>query len=70
MDTAPNDFLDQIERFLRLSGMSASAFGWEAVKDRLFVFDLRKGRECRMATRRKVITWIDNYRPEKTEAAA
>lgn len=37
-------FLAQIEAFLERQGMSATAFGSEAVKDPNFVSDLRAGR--------------------------
>lgn len=34
----------QIERYLRTTGMAATRFGCEAMRDPRFVHDLRKGR--------------------------
>ena len=45
--------LRQIERYLRESGIPATRFGREAVRDPRLVFDLRRGREpgARIASR-------------------
>jgi len=44
MKSPAETFLSDIEAFLSETGMSASAFGWAALKDRNFVGDLRNGR--------------------------
>lgn len=44
------DLLDEIEAFLGATGMTASTFGLEAMGDKSFVYDLRRGREWRNAT--------------------
>ena len=49
----------RVERFLRRSGMSAARFGRSAVRDPRFVFDLRRGREVRPLTERRVAAWLD-----------
>ena len=49
----------RIERFLRRSGMSAARFGRTVVRDPRFVFDLRRGREVRLPTERRVAAWLD-----------
>jgi hypothetical protein len=46
--------LREIEPFLRRSGMAPTRFGREAVGDPRFVFDLRRGREPRGETERRV----------------
>ncbi|NNC72046.1 MAG: hypothetical protein HKN78_04130 [Sphingomonadaceae bacterium] len=48
-----------ISQFLRRSGMSASAFGRDAVNDPRFVHDLRNGRQCGGRVRRRVYSFID-----------
>jgi hypothetical protein len=53
------DLLDEIEAALRKTGISPSRFGEEAVGDRSFVFDLRKGaRDLRLSTVQKVRDFI------------
>ena len=52
--------LRRVERYLRRSGTPATRFGREAVRDPRFVFDLRRGREPRAATLRRVSAYLDN----------
>lgn len=48
--------LDAVEAFLaKRPDVTPTAFGYTAVKDPRFVFDLRDGRECRRATRERVL---------------
>ena len=49
----------RIEHFLRQSGMAAARFGRDAVRDPRFVFDLRRGREPRPTTVRRVRAYLD-----------
>ena len=51
--------LRKIELYLRRSGMPPTRFGREVVHDPRFVFDLRRGREPRRETERRVVAWID-----------
>ena len=51
----------RIERYLRASGMPPTNFGRAAVGDPRFVFDLRRGREPRVATERRVHAWLDAH---------
>lgn len=44
MSTPAQTFIDEIDAFLKSSGMTASAFGRQAVNDPNFVGDIRKGR--------------------------
>jgi hypothetical protein len=44
MSSPAKTFLDEIDAFLNRSGMTASAFGRQAVNDPNFVWDLRNGR--------------------------
>lgn len=70
MDATHDALLSDVERFLADSGMTPTAFGQAAVSDPRFVFDLRQGRECRRATREKVVTYIaERAVPPKGRAA-
>lgn len=63
-------FLDTVERFIAERGITPTQFGREYASDPLFVFDLRKGREPRSATREKVLAAIRaTPTPEKGRAA-
>jgi len=53
--------LRRIERFLRRTQMSATRFGWLAVRDPRFVHDLRTGREPRLATEVRVEHFMNNH---------
>jgi len=57
--------LRAIERHLRASGETPSAFGLRAVKDSHIVFDLRDGREVRRAVLTRIMLAI----AEKQRAA-
>jgi hypothetical protein len=63
MDPAHDELLGRIEVFLARSGMTPTAFGYEAMKDPAFVFDLRAGRECRRATRAKADRFMAAFTP-------
>jgi hypothetical protein len=55
----PDPILPIVERFLSEVGMTATEFGQRSVKDPKFVHELRRGRECRRATRARVLTFIE-----------
>tara|TARA_R100001086_G_scaffold247542_1_gene182051 strand:- start:90 stop:293 length:204 start_codon:yes stop_codon:yes gene_type:complete len=61
-----NDFLSTVESYLGKSGISATSFGREVMQDPNFVFDLRKGRDCRGSVITKVIDHIKSNPPENT----
>lgn len=50
--------LQVVERHLRRADLAPSRFGREVAGDPRFVFDLRRGREPRAATRERVIAFI------------
>jgi len=50
--------LRRIERHLRRSGISATRFGRDAINDPRLVHDLRKGREPRPITARRIASHI------------
>jgi Meiotically up-regulated gene 113 len=50
--------LDEVEEFIAAHRMSAQEFGTKAMNDPTFVYELRKGRECRRATRAKARAFI------------
>jgi tRNA-dihydrouridine synthase len=51
--------LNRIERHLRRSGITASAFGRGAVNDPAFVRHLRNGREPTPTTEARVLAFIE-----------
>ena len=57
----------KIEVFLRRTGMAATVFGREAVRDPRFVLDLRNGRTPRTETEARVEHFMNTYR-EQTHA--
>lgn len=59
-DDIMSRLLSDIEAFCATSGMSETAFGWAAVRDRSLVSDLRDGREPRKKTRERIRSFIEN----------
>jgi 2,4-dienoyl-CoA reductase-like NADH-dependent reductase (Old Yellow Enzyme family) len=53
--------LSRIQRHLRRTGTSPTAFGREVVHDPRFVHDLRNGREPRVDTERRIHAWLDAH---------
>jgi hypothetical protein len=51
--------LREVEKFLIASRISAARFGREAMGDPRFVFDLRNGREPRLATVSRVRAYLE-----------
>jgi hypothetical protein len=51
--------LRDVEKFLKISNMPATRFGREAMKDPRFVFDLRRGREPRPTTVRRIRAFLE-----------
>ena len=66
MSTPAQDFLDEIEAFLKRTGMSATAFGRSALNDPNFVHDLRDGRMPNLGLVGRVHRFI---RSQKASAA-
>jgi hypothetical protein len=63
MDTVPatDPILLDVENFLQASQMTATAFGQRALNDPTLVHELRRGRECKMATRRRIRDFIREF---------
>ena len=59
--------LRNIELFLRRTGMAATRFGKEAVRDPRFVHDLRKGRELSDRMKRRVEHFMNIYDGETAQ---
>ena len=57
----PMHLLSRIQRYLRRTGTSPTAFGRAVVRDPRFVHDLRNGREPRIATERRIHAWLDAH---------
>lgn len=55
------ELLRRIERYIRRRGMPPTRFGQEAVGDPRFVWDLRRGRQPRGETVRRVAAWLDRH---------
>lgn len=51
--------LAEVERFLSSAQMTPTAFGQRALNDPTLVHELRKGRECKRATRAKILEFIE-----------
>lgn len=62
--------LQKIEAFLERTGMSATAFGIEALNDPPFVQQMRAGRDPKLSTAQKIETFIEGYRPPVIEVGA
>ena len=61
-------FISEIDAFLTRSGMTPTAFGWDALKDPNFVGDLKKkGRQPTLGVVGRVQSYI---RSRETESAA
>jgi hypothetical protein len=67
LDTDP--ILAEIERFLEASGVTPTAFGHRALNDPTLVRELRAGRECKRATRARILDFIKSE-TEKAERSA
>lgn len=57
----PDPLLADIEAFLARHRYSAARFGQEAVNDSALVLELRKGRELKRATRRRILQFIARF---------
>jgi len=55
-------FQQAVEQFIADKGMTPTEFGKQFAGDPLFVFQLRKGREPRTATRQRVLAAIQGER--------
>jgi predicted GIY-YIG superfamily endonuclease len=53
-EPAHPELIAEIERYCEANGVSETAFGMAATGDLSLVADLRKGRECRRATLRRI----------------
>ena len=58
----PLDLLPVVEKFLSDTGMTPTVFGRLAMRDPVFVRDLRAGRELRRKSRDRVLHFIAQYR--------
>jgi hypothetical protein len=59
--------LERIERHLKSRRMPPTRFGRAALGDPCFVFDLRDGREPRIATVRRVLAYLDRQEAEQPQ---
>jgi hypothetical protein len=60
----------RVERFLKRSGMPPTRFGRDAVRDPRLVFDLRRGREPRPTTERRLAAYLDEQERKLAGQAA
>lgn len=67
MEAEADPILATIEGFLVRSGMTPTAFGSRALNDPTLVHELRRGRECKRATRARITAFIE---AETAQAAA
>lgn len=64
MESASVQFRTSIEAFLSDSEMDPTTFGKLAMNDPSFVFDVRGGRKCSLATVDKVNAFMTGHRRE------
>lgn len=62
--------LPEIERFLSLTKMKATRFSEDAIRDRHFVRQLRKGRRVWPETAKKARDFMERYLAEQERAEA
>jgi len=60
-----DSLLTEIEAFLSATRLSASRFGFLAVKDKHFVHELRDGRRCWPETQNRVRLFMATYSDRK-----
>lgn len=58
MQTYTEQFLAEVEAFLRRSGCKPAELGRQAVGDPAFVLNLRRGRSPKLATADRVLAYI------------
>jgi len=58
MTTNSSQFREQVEAFLQAHGFKPTEFGRQAVGDRSFVLNLRRGRSPTLATVDKVLSFM------------
>lgn len=58
-----DEFLTEIEDFIRTHGLTATGFGKQCVGDPTFVFELRGGRDPKADTVDRVRAWMRGYEP-------
>jgi len=58
MHTYTEQFLAEVEAFLRRSGCKPAELGRQAVGDPAFVLNLRRGRSPKLATADRVVAYI------------
>lgn len=59
------DFRNLVEAFLDKTSIAPTNFGLWALKDPMFVSNVRKGREFRENTRNRVLVFMQKYIAEK-----
>ena len=61
------DFLEKVEFFLKKNKMTPTAFGIASANNPGFVFDIRSGRECREATQKRILDFMNNFKETNKE---
>lgn len=67
VDIDLDPLLTVIEEFLSTNGVTPTAFGQKALNDPTLVHEMRRGRECKRATRAKILEFIASHK-ERTAA--
>lgn len=68
--TDPDPLLADVERFLEQTGVTPTAFGQMALNDPTLVHEMRRGRECKRATRAKIRDFIVSETSRRSAEAA
>jgi hypothetical protein len=58
-ETFTDPVLAEVEKFLQAAQMTPTAFGHKALNDPTLVHELRRGRECKHATRSRILEFIE-----------
>lgn len=61
-DLDPDPLLTEVEAFLKATDMTPTAFGLAALNDPTLVHEMRRGRECKRATRAKIKEYMKRTR--------
>ena len=61
MNSFTDHFRHEIERFLERTGFKPTELGFQAVADRAFVLNLRRGRSPTLATADRLLAFMRDY---------
>lgn len=63
-----SELMQEINAFLKRTGMSPTSFGTESIGDRTLMISLRRGRDLKLRTVEKIRAFMQAYVPEEGKA--